>query len=223
MDNNNFQKEVPHSYDDERAIISYIFQNAEVIDTALGLVDHTKFYTKKLALMFECIEELSASYQNVDIITVTNKMLSKLDTDKYRDDRNKQYAGITIDINLFRDEILNAPINTQHIKDYCENVNVCYLKRQAIKISESILLDCNRKDKDITGILESGQKAFFDLAKRKDQKDYFTVDQIIPEVLEKIRQASLTKDGITGIATNFREIDQWTAGFQRSDLIIIAA
>lgn len=223
MDNNSLKNEVPHSYDDERAILSCIFQNAEVVDTALSLVDHKKFYTKRFSLMFECIEELSSSYQNIDIITVTNKMLSKIDNDKSKNEKEQKYRNITVDINLFRDEILNAPINTQHIKDYCEVVNVCYLKRQTIKISENILSDCNRKDKDILEILEAGQKAYFDLAKRTDQKDYYTVDKIMEDVLNKIREASLTKDGITGIATHFREIDLWTAGFQRSDLIIIAA
>ena len=94
------------------------------------------------------------------------------------------------------------------LKKYCE---------------EEILISCNKNEGDIYDVLANAQKALFDLSKQKGDKEFEFLKELIPAVLNRMNEASQVKGGLIGITSGFKLLDNYTQGFQKQDLIIIAA
>lgn len=205
-------KKLPRDIAMERAIIASILIDPNMADVALSLISENKFYDKTLSLCFRAIKDLrNDKNQEIDAMTIRSKMLT--------------YEGVDeneLNIDYFK-KLLDLLIEPYNIKSYCEKVNDQYIKRQIIKLTSELSVDCYQNRKDTDDVLEYGQRVLYDLAKRKDEEDYYLVRDLIKPVLEKIEEAQKTKDGITGVPTGYRDIDEWTQGFQKTDLIVIGA
>ncbi len=117
----------------------------------------------------------------------------------------------------------DAVPTSANIKYYADIVAEKALSRRLIKITETIANTCYLDKERIDTVLEETEKQVFGIIQNRGSGDYEDIKDVVFRTLRNIEAAAKSKGRITGIATGFRDLDYKTAGFQRSDLILIAA
>ena len=110
-----------------------------------------------------------------------------------------------------------------NIRIYCEMVRSKSILRALIRTNEEIANMCYRGEEDLETILETTEKKIFNLLLERNTREFVPISEVAMNVLRKVEEASKQKNAITGVASGFIDLDYRTAGFQKSDLILIAA
>lgn len=221
---------LPHDIKAEKAVIGCLLQNNDMIDEVFATITADMFYSRPLRAIFLSIGDLSKAGTDVDKITVRDRLLSKLSgsmQDKVNNikQRAKELEGYdekTLDDNFFIDLLEDAAYNTNVIS-YCNIIKNKYLLRQAIEKASKIISDCRVGDKSAIEICNEAQDDYFNLGMSDDKKAYHRISDYTKQIFEKIVTAADAKHGITGVETGYKSLDSYTAGFQNSDMIVLAA
>lgn len=210
MSENYMEQSVPFAEEAEAGIISAMFKDREVIQDIVQLVRDTDFYKPENAILFKAILEIDESGQSVDLVTMTNKL---------RKENLLEKAGGV----FYLGQIAAAPSTVYNVKQYVKIVQEKSTMRQLIRISDGIRNRCFDDAEPVESILDDAERLVLDISKQRQRNDVTRVDEIVPTNLEKIEEAAKQEDEITGIPSGFIDLDHMTNGWQRSDLIILAA
>lgn len=210
MNENYMEQSVPFAEEAEAGIISAMFKDREVIQDIVQLVRDTDFYKPENAILFKAILEIDESGQSVDLVTMTNKL---------RKENLLEKAGGV----FYLGQIAAAPSTVYNVKQYAKIVQEKSTMRQLIRISDGIRNRCFDDAEPVESILDDAERLVLDISKQRQRNDVTRVDEIVPTNLEKIEEAAKQEDEITGIPSGFIDLDHMTNGWQRSDLIILAA
>lgn len=210
MSENYMEQSVPFAEEAEAGIISAMFKGREVIQDIVQLVRDTDFYKPENAILFKAILEIDESGQSVDLVTMTNKL---------RKENLLEKAGGV----FYLGQIAAAPSTVYNVKQYAKIVQEKSTMRQLIRISDGIRNRCFDDAEPVESILDDAERLVLDISKQRQRNDVTRVDEIVPTNLEKIEEAAKQEDEITGIPSGFIDLDHMTNGWQRSDLIILAA
>ena len=123
----------------------------------------------------------------------------------------------------FAGELITAVPTSVNVKSYAEIVAEKAALRRLIKVNEEIASACYAGKDSVDEIMEDTEKKIFQVLQRKTNDDFVPIKDVVLNALDKIEAASRTKGNVTGHATGFIDLDYKTAGFQNSDLILIAA
>lgn len=210
MSENYMEQSVPFAEEAEAGIISAMFKDREAIQDIVQLVRDIDFYKPENAILFKAILEIDESGQSVDLVTMTNKL---------RKENLLEKAGGV----FYLGQIAAAPSTVYNVKQYAKIVQEKSTMRQLIRISDSIRNRCFDDAEPVESILDDAERLVLDISKQRQRNDVTRVDEIVPTNLEKIEEAAKQEDEITGIPSGFIDLDHMTNGWQRSDLIILAA
>lgn len=210
---------VPFNEEAEKAVISCMINHTEILDKAMDLLTDGYFYSRRCKLIFRCIKELYIERENIDLLTVKDRVLKR--TEEELKDANIIDKS-QINVKFFSD-ITTIPTITEYIESYCEEVKRLYVRRQIKYYCEQLALDSIKNEKKVNDILLEAQRVFFDLSKQKDDKDFEYLHQLLPEVLDKMNEAANVKGGLIGVTSGFKVLDNYTQGFQKQDFIVIGA
>ena len=210
MSENFMEQSMPFAEEAEAGIISAMFKDREVIQDIVQLVRDTDFYKPENAILFKAILEIDESGQSVDLVTMTNKL---------RKENLLEKAGGV----FYLGQIAAAPSTVYNVKQYAKIVQEKSTMRQLIRISDGIRNRCFDDAEPVESILDDAERLVLDISKQRQRNDVTRVDEIVPTNLEKIEEAAKQEDEITGIPSGFIDLDHMTNGWQRSDLIILAA
>ena len=210
MSENFMEQSMPFAEEAEAGIISAMFKDREVIQDIVQLVRDTDFYKPENAILVKAILEIDESGQSVDLVTMTNKL---------RKENLLEKAGGV----FYLGQIAAAPSTVYNVKQYAKIVQEKSTMRQLIRISDGIRNRCFDDAEPVESILDDAERLVLDISKQRQRNDVTRVDEIVPTNLEKIEEAAKQEDEITGIPSGFIDLDHMTNGWQRSDLIILAA
>lgn len=210
MSENYMEQSVPFAEEAEAGIISAMFKDREVIQDIVQLVRDTDFYKPENAILFKAILEIDESGQSVDLVTMTNKLR--------KENLLEKVGGV-----FYLGQIAAAPSTVYNVKQYAKIVQEKSTMRQLIRISDGIRNRCFDDAEPVESILDDAERLVLDISKQRQRNDVTRVDEIVPTNLEKIEEAAKQEDEITGIPSGFIDLDHMTNGWQRSDLIILAA
>ena len=210
MSENYLKKNIPNAQDAEAAIISAMFNNHEVIQDIVQILNENDFYKTENAVLFRAIIELDESGQNVDLVTLSEKL--------HKDNLLEKAGGA-----FYLGKIADAPGSAYNIKQYGKIVQEKSTMRQLIKISERICSRCYEDAESVEAILDDSERLVLDISKQRQRSDVSRVDEVVAKNLEMIEEASKHVDEITGVPSGFIDLDHMTNGWQKSDLIILAA
>ena len=110
-----------------------------------------------------------------------------------------------------------------NIKYYANIVAEKSVLRKLIKVNEEIANNCYSQKETLEVLLEETEKKVFDIAQKRNNGDFVPIRQVVMNAMNMIEEASKQKGAVTGIASGFIDLDYKTAGFQPSDLILVAA
>ncbi|MCR5627892.1 MAG: replicative DNA helicase [Lachnospiraceae bacterium] len=204
------KREMPYSVEAEQSVIGCMFIDKEAIITAAGMLTREDFYERQYGMLFQAILDLFEEGKSPDGITVTEKL-------------KQMNAPEEIMNPVFLGELINKVPTRASIKHYCEFVKDYSLKRKLINVVNEIAGEAYSGEWNTNDLFMETEKRIFDLVQKRGNKDIVPIDQVILETLDHIQEAAKNKSYITGIPSGFVELDRMTAGFQKANLILIAA
>ncbi|MBQ1870862.1 MAG: replicative DNA helicase [Lachnospiraceae bacterium] len=210
MDEKPIKRIMPHSQEAEQSVIGSMLMDQKAINDAIDIVKAEDFYIQQYAMMFEAMVELYNAGQPVDAVTMVAKLREKGAPEHIT---NTEYIMQTM---------YDVP-TAANVKYYAQIVANMSLERKLIRVSENIANECYQGERDIDGILADAEKNVFNVIQNKSTGDFEPIKNVVLRSLKMIEAASKSEGTVTGLSTGFIDLDYSTAGFQNSDLILIAA
>jgi len=202
---------MPHSLDSEKSVIGSMLTSKDAIVEAAGMLRPEDFYAKQYGILFKAIIELDNKGKNVDLITLKEYLSQMSDIPE------------SVSSMEFVKEIIETSYTASYVGQYCEFVKGKALMRKLIALNDEMSNSCYEGKEDVDTILNETEKRVFDLVQNRNTSDFVPIEEIVIKAIEQIRLTAKAKGEVTGIASGFIDLDRMTAGFQPSDLILIAA
>ena len=206
----NFKHLQPQAPDLEAAVLGCIMVEHEALNEVANLIKPESFYDPRNKMVFEAILALESDNKPVDQLTVTEK-LQKLG---YLD----EVGGPAYIAQLAGDVSGSADVEY-----YAGIIAQKFLARQLITFSSKVQTDAFDPTKDVVELMQETESGLFELSQSQQRKDYTPIDPVVKEAYKMLQDAATREGGLTGVSSGFRELDKMTSGWQKSDLVIIAA
>jgi len=200
----------PHNIEAEQAVLGAIFLEPQAIVTASESLLPEDFYRASHQRIYSIMLDLSEHGEPVDVVTLT----SELRNQKLLD----EVGGLD-----YLSELADSAPTAANIQFYSNLVEEKALLRRLIRSATQIVSDGYMREDDVDVIIDEAEKTIFEVAQRKKVSAFQSIKDVLVETYDNIELLHNRKGNITGIPTGFLELDRMTAGFQRNDLIIVAA
>ena len=210
MDEAIIKRILPHSTEAEQSVLGSMIMDAQAIVTASEILTGDEFYNKQYGVIFNAIVELNNAGRSVDLVTLQDKL------------KEKDVPTEVSSMEYVRDFITAVPTSA-NVKHYAQIVHDKAVLRKLIHTTEGITDICYAGKEEVDDILDMTEKKVFEVVQRRDSNDFVPIRRVVMNALDMIEAAAKTTGSITGISTGFTDLDYSTAGFQPSDLILIAA
>lgn len=196
--------------DAEKSVIGSVILDNAAMEHAAEVLTGEDFYNKSYGLIFDAMLELYGKRRPIDMVTLSEVLKEK--------NAPEEMQSAT----YLKDILVSVPTSA-NIKAYVDIVYKKSTLRRLIHVSRNIENNCYAENEGLEAILESAEKDIFNVVRSRNNKEFEPINQIVIKALERIEEASKIKGNVTGLATGFTDLDNYTAGFQNSDFILIAA
>ncbi|MTI46228.1 replicative DNA helicase [Sporosalibacterium faouarense] len=200
----------PHSIEGEQSVLGAMILDKDAIVAATEILLSEDFYKEAHKEIFESIVEIYDRDEPVDLITLSEELKKRGTLDAI--------GGV-----VYLADLSEAVSTTANIKYYCEIVEEKSVLRKLIKASDDIIAKGYEADDEINNIIDLAEKKIFDITQRRGHEGFAPIKDVLLDSFNRIEEMSKKKDGITGLATGFIDLDNKTSGLQKSDLVLIAA
>jgi len=200
----------PQSIDSEKALLGSIMIRPDSINEIFDMISPKSFYTDAHKKIYENILELYSLGKPLDIVSLSEKLKDKKILDNVG---GRSYLS----------EIIESVPSSANIKHYAETIVSKYLLRRLIEAAEHISGLGYNENRTIEEILDEAGKKIHEITNHSSNRTLVEIKEVLGEAWERIDQLHKNKETLRGIPTGFKSLDNKLAGFQRSDLIILAA
>lgn len=210
-DNKPAAKIPPQNLDAETSLLGSILIDDEVITLIADKIGSGDFYDKRHGTIYSAILRLYEQHKPVDLLTLSSILKDTGDLE-------------TIGGSSYLTELTNAVPTAAHAEHYADIVAEKATRRKLIRASEDIVnLSFDDGVSTVQEILEEAEKRLFSVSQRTTKQDLISIEQILAEGFDRLDELHKNKGRLRGIRTGWTDLDNKTAGLQRSDLIILAA
>ncbi len=202
--------ELPNNIEAEQAVIGSILVNNEIFDEINTIISNLNFYDPMHQKIFSAIESLI--YKGLLANPITLKSYFENDKDE-------------LDIPEYLIKITKFSTSVRQTIEYSKIIYDMFVRRELIKISEQTIDSAKMNDLEINGqnIIEESEKLLFDLAEKGSfSSSLIKFDDAMKQTIEMASAAYKNDEGIVGVPTGLRDLDDKLGGLHQSDLIIIA-
>lgn len=204
-------RQMPSSVDAEQALLGsfLIYPRSVRIASEEGLRSD-EFFLEAHRKIYSVIEALSNEGKPVDAASVASRLsdLGQLSS----------VGGLEYIMQL-----ADSSVTSASSKYYIELIQSKALLRALIETAQSIAEDGMQNQAELETVMDEAEKRILDVTRRRKTGDFKSSSEVVNTVIENIHKMSTQKSGVTGVATGYRDLDNTTNGFQRGDLIILAA
>lgn len=204
------QKIPPHDEDAEEAVIGSMLTDKDAVIAAIEVLKPEDFYRDDNKTIFEAEASIYAKGEPIDFITVKEELISM---GKFDAVGGNEYLATLTD---------KVP-TTANIEKYVKIVEDKSLLRTLIKTANELIDLGYSQNEEIESLMDSAEKKIFDIMQRKSQKGYSSIKDILVDSFTQLQELYNNKQHITGVPSGFIDLDNKTAGFHKSELILIAA
>jgi len=203
-------KELPNNIEAEQAVIGSILVSNDIFDEISTIISSVNFYDPMHQKIFEAIESLVYKGMLANPITLKNYFEDE------KDDLN--VPEYLVKITKFSTSVRQAV-------EYSKIIYDMFVRRELIKISEQTIDSAKLNELDTNGqtIIENSERLLFDLAEKGSfNSSLVKFDEAMKQTIEMASAAYKNEEGIVGVPTGLRDLDDKLGGLHQSDLIIIA-
>lgn len=199
----------PHSLEAEQSVLGGIIIDNEAINRVLELLRPGDFYKEAHQRIFGAMISLFERGEPLDLVTLANELKKSKDLERI--------GGAT-----YLAQLADAVPTAANIVHYAKIVKEKALLRSLIATATDIVTECYREGQDIEELLDRAEQAIFGISQYRVRPAFFPIKEVLKEAFRSIERLYEKKELITGVPSGFKDLDRKTAGFQPSDLIIVA-
>jgi len=200
----------PQARELEEAVLGALMLEKDAYSMVSELLKPECFYDKAHELIYAAIVDLAVSQRPVDMLTVTEQLKKRGDLE--------QVGGA-----FYISQLTSKVASTAHIEYHARIIAQKYLARELISFSSQVQNQAFDETVDVDDLMQDAEGKLFEISQRNVKKDVTQINPIIGEALEMLQKAYNQKEGLSGVRSGFEGLDKMTSGWQKSDLIIIAA
>ncbi len=203
-------KELPNNIEAEQAVLGSILVSNEIFDEINTIISNTNFYDPMHQKIFGAIENLIYKGMLANPITLKNYFENEKDE---------------INIPEYLVKITKFSTSSRQSIEYSKIIYDTFVRRELIKISENTIDTAKLNDLNVSGqnIIENSERLLFDLAEKGSfNSSLVKFDEAMKQTIEMASAAYKNDEGIVGVPTGLRDLDDRLGGLHQSDLIIIA-
>ena len=200
----------PQSIEAEMAVLGSMMIEKDAVEKAVDALEERDFYQDAHRKIFRSARDLFTRGDGVDLVTIGEDLR-----------RNKLLEDVGGQIYLA--ELIHKVATAAHVDYYAKIVREKAILREMITAATGIVTSCYGEVKEAPALLDEAQASIMRVAERQGSHSVTEAKDLAHEVIEIIELRAKEKKAVTGVPSGLRYLDQATAGFQKSDLILIAA
>lgn len=200
----------PQNLEAERSVLGSCLLVNDAIDEVADLIQADHFYSDAHRRIYATMFELHEQGRRIDPVILAEALAQKGELE--------EIGGIEC---IHR--ILEAVPHAAHAKYYAGIVRDKWLHRSLIHACTDILRDCYESGDDTEEVLERAEQSIFRILESQGTTDKLAIGDILLDAMAAINARLETEGSISGLGTGFYKLDEMTNGFQKSELIVLAA
>jgi len=200
----------PQNIDAEKSLLGAVLIDEETLADISEHVTPKDFYDKRHKTVYGAMLRLYERHKPVDLLTLTDELKKKDELD-------------AIGGQSYLTELTNYVPTAAHAEAYAEMVAQKAVRRRLIKASAEISELGFNEDTTTQELLEKAEAELFSVSDQSLKQDLVSIEQILTDSFDRMEELHRNKGALRGVRTGWRDLDNMTAGLQRSDLIILAA
>jgi replicative DNA helicase len=204
------EKIPPQNIEAEQSLLGCLMLDKNAIIKVADFVHPEDFYKGIHGEIFQAMLDLYQKIEPIDLLSVTNRLKEKGSLD--------EVGGSS-----YLTTLINTVPTATHVDNYGRIVRAKKVLRDLIEASEQIGLNAFDESEDVDQLLDKAEKTILSIGQRSLRQNFTLIKDILGETFDRIDELSKNKGGLRGIRTGFKALDNKLAGFQKSDLIILAA
>jgi replicative DNA helicase len=200
----------PQNVDAEMSLLGAVLIDEETLADISEHVTPKDFYDKRHALIYDGMISLYEKHKPVDLLTLTDQLKKK--------NTLEDVGG-----SAYLTELTNYVPTAAHAEAYAELVAQKAVRRRLIKSSAEIAEMSYDEEQTTQELLAKAEAELFSVSDQSTKQDLVSLESILTESFDRMEELHRNKGALRGVRTGYRDLDNMTAGLQRSDLIILAA
>ena len=200
----------PQAIDLEEAVLGALMLEQDALNSVIDILKPEFFYKDQHQKIYSAICRLFASSQPVDILTVTNELRTSGELD---------FIGGAYYITQLTSRVASAA----NIEFHSRIISQKYIQRELIKIAAQIETDAYEDTTDVLELLDRTESSLLSIGEKNFRSDYSDMQSLIREAISEIEAARSFETGLSGVPSGFTSLDRLTSGWQKANLIILAA
>ncbi|CAN5383615.1 replicative DNA helicase [soil metagenome] len=200
----------PQNLDAEKSLLGAVLIDEETLADISEHVTVKDFYDKRHATIYGGMMRLYEKHRPVDLLTLTDELKRKNEIE-------------IVGGSAYLTELTNYVPTAAHAEAYAELVAQKAVRRRLIKASGEISELGYNEDTTTQELLEKAEAELFSVSDQSLKQDLVSIESILTDSFDRMEELHRNKGTLRGIRTGYRDLDNMTAGLQRSDLIILAA
>lgn len=200
----------PQAVELEEAVLGAMLLEKEALSTVIDILSPESFYKEQNGKVFAAIVNLFNRSEPVDILTVTQEL---------KRTGELEFVGGS----YYVSSLTNRIASSANIEFHARIVAQKYLQRELIRIGTETIKTAYEDSTDVFELLDNTTKNIFEILDSNVRKQHDKMSTLIAKAIDEIEAAANQTDGLLGVPSGFTALDRITGGWQRSDLLILAA
>ena len=200
----------PYNKEAEQSVLGSCLHSSEAIAKALEVLSEEDFYKAANKKIFIVMREQFEANEPIDVLALADRLRKK--------DELENVGGLEY-LSLLEDYVPTATAVSHHAKILREKK----ILRDLIQTATDIVSNSYSDRDDVETLLDKAEQSIFEISEKRTKPSFFKLPDVIRENVSNLEKLSMEPGMVTGLSCGFTDLNQMTAGFQPSDLIILAA
>ncbi len=200
----------PQALDIEESVLGALMLEKDALTTVIDILKPESFYKETHQEIYRAIVQLFNDAAPIDLRTVVNQL---------RKNDKLTFVGGSYYITSLTTRISSAANIEFHARAILEYA----IKRELIAIATEMQRNAYKDTQDIFELLDHAEQALFEVTDSNIRKNYSNMRSLLGEAFKDLETKRQQKDGLTGIPSGFTSLDRVTSGWQKAELVIVAA
>ncbi|RMG17985.1 MAG: replicative DNA helicase [Bacteroidetes bacterium] len=200
----------PQALDMEEAVLGALLLEKDALHRIMDVLQPQMFYKDANRIIFENILELFQNSEPIDILTVKNSLRQKGELEKV--------GGA-----YYLTQLTSRVNSSANIEYHARVVAEKHILRSLISISDQVIKEAYDETTDVFELLDKAEQQLFEVSETNLRRNYLGMGELVVRTLERLEEMRGKDTSVTGIPSGMMELDKMTAGWQKTDLVIIAA
>ena len=201
---------LPQAIEAEKGILSAILVNPDILDDVVSIIREEMFYKKAHQIIYRHIIKLYNKNKTPDLVTINNSLTESGDLDKI--------GGV-----IYLTDITDTLVTEKFVMQHAEIMKEKFLRRQYIYTGDELMKRSYDVSYDIQDINNFAESKFYEITDESIINEPVSLSVINADTIKVIEKISKQEAELVGVPSGITSLDRLTLGFQKSDLILIAA